>query len=284
VVAGEGAQRSARTLRRREPKQESQTVIKVGSDFYIHASSQNSRRATRVLVNGESFAVFDLGGDILETPDEPLGFFHRDTRHLGRFELKIAGETPHYLNSYTSRENAQLRINLSNPDLSIDGAEIKLRRNSIQIERNWVIAGAAIFHKAIVRNLEVEIPLDFLFGVDFADLFEVRGLKRARRGDFSEPNVTVDRVRFFYRGLDGVPRFTDVVFEPRPVALEAGRASFLITLKPDEQRELEIRVAGGCEEMLKSSRLPARFEKGPGASPIGDCSVRRRMEHDYCEQ
>jgi hypothetical protein len=81
-----------------------------------------------------------------------LAFFHRDTRHLSRFELKIAGETPYYLNSYTSRENAQLRINLSNPDLSIDGAEIKLPRNSIQIERNWVIAGAAIFHKAIVRN------------------------------------------------------------------------------------------------------------------------------------
>jgi hypothetical protein len=101
---------AARTLRRREPKQESQTVIKVGSDFYIHASSQNSRRATRVLVNGESFAVSDLGGDILETPDEPLGFFHRDTRYLSRFELKIAGETPYYLNSYTGRENAQLRM------------------------------------------------------------------------------------------------------------------------------------------------------------------------------
>jgi len=97
---------AARTLRRREPKQESQTVIKVGSDFYIHASSLNSRRATRVLVNGESFAVFDLGGDILETPDEPLGFFHRDTRHLSRFELKIAGETPYYLLLYQPRERS----------------------------------------------------------------------------------------------------------------------------------------------------------------------------------
>src|SRR5437879_6569446 len=110
-----------RTLRRRDPKNESQTVIKVGSDFYIRASSLTSRRATRVLVNGESFAVFEVGGDILQTPDEPLGFFHRDTRYLSRFELKIAGETPYYLNSYASRENAQLRINLSNPDLGVHG-------------------------------------------------------------------------------------------------------------------------------------------------------------------
>jgi hypothetical protein len=130
-------------LRRREPERESQTVIKLGSDFYIRASSLTSRRATRVLVNGESFAVFEIGGDVLETPQEPLGFFHRDTRYLSRFELKIADETPYYLNSYASRENAQLRINLSNPDLGVDG-EIELPRNSIQIERNWVIAGPAL--------------------------------------------------------------------------------------------------------------------------------------------
>jgi hypothetical protein len=66
-------------LRLRDSEQESQTVIKVGADFYIHASSLTSRRATRVLVSGESFAVFEVGGDILQTPNEPLGFFHRDT-------------------------------------------------------------------------------------------------------------------------------------------------------------------------------------------------------------
>jgi hypothetical protein len=35
------------TLRLRDSEQESQTVIKVGADFYIHASSLTSRRATR---------------------------------------------------------------------------------------------------------------------------------------------------------------------------------------------------------------------------------------------
>jgi hypothetical protein len=63
------------TLRLRDSEQESQTVIKVGADFYIHALSLTSRRATRLLVNGESFAVFEVGGDILQTPNEPLGSF-----------------------------------------------------------------------------------------------------------------------------------------------------------------------------------------------------------------
>lgn len=76
------------TLRLRDcdSEQESQTVIKVGADFHIYASSLTSRRATRMLVNGKGFTVFEIGGDILQTPNEPLGFFHRGSRYLSRFE------------------------------------------------------------------------------------------------------------------------------------------------------------------------------------------------------
>jgi glycogen debranching enzyme len=262
----------ARTLRRRNPEQEPRTVIKVGSDFYIHASSLTSRRATRVLVNGESFAVFEAGGDILETPDEPVGFFHRDTRYLSRFELKIAGETPYYLNSYVSSENAQLRINLSNPDLGFRGSEIELPRNSIQIERDWVIAGPALFHKVTVRNyarLQVEIPLDFLFGGDFADVFEVRGFKRDNRGHQSEPELAGNTVTFVYRGLDNLRRFTSIAFAPQPSALETRRASFLFTLKPDEQKDVEVRITCGCEENDAGSQAPLKFD---------DSLTQRRLE------
>jgi glycogen debranching enzyme len=252
-----------RTLRLRDSEQESQTVIKVGRDFYIHASSLTSRRATRVLVNGESFAVFEVGGDVLETPNEPLGFFHRDTRYLSRFELRIAGATPYYLNSYASRENAQLRINLSNPDLGFQDEEIELPRNSIQIERNWVIAGAALFHKLTVKNyarLRVAIPLDFVFGVDFADLFEVRGFKRADQRPHPDQEVTDNVVTFLYRGRDGLRRFTRIIFDSPPATLGTERASFRFTLKPDEQRELEVRIVSGCEQADAGSQTPIRFD------------------------
>ena len=253
---------SAQSLRPAGKAKESQTVIKIGSDFYVRASSLTSRRATRVLANGESFAVFEVGGDILETPDEPLGFFHLDTRHLSRFELKIAGEPPYLLNSYVSSENAQLRINLSNPDLGVNGETIELPRNSIQIERNWVIVDGAIYHHVIVRNfchLQVEIPLDFLFAVDFADLFEVRGVKRKRHGEHANPAVTGQGVKYSYLGLDRVRRFTEVEFHTRPTALEAGRASFLFSLKPEEQRDLEVRIFGGYEGPSPEGRAPTRF-------------------------
>jgi len=251
------------SLRLRGPVREPETVIKVGSDFYIRASSLTSRRATRVLVNGESFAVFEAGGDMVETPEEPLGFFHRDTRHVSRFELKIAGEPPYFLNSYSSRENAQLRINLCNPDLGRDGDTVELPRTSIQIERNWVIADAALYHKVIVRNfshLRVEIPLDFLFGVDFADLFEVRGFKREGRGEHFDPVVGVADAKYSYQGLDGVGRFTKFDFLPRPSTLEKGRASYLFILKPDEQQEIEVRIVGGSEDITAGDEPPTRFD------------------------
>jgi glycogen debranching enzyme len=237
-------------------------VIKASSDFHVHGSALTSRRGARVLVNGESFAVFEVGGDILETPDEPLGFFHRDTRYLSRFELKIAGATPYYLNSYASQENAQLRINLSNPDLGFRGEEIQLPRNSIQLERSWVIAGPALFHKLKVRNyahLPVEISLGFLFGVDFADVFEVRGFKRSRVGTPCKPQVTDTCVTFLYHGLDSVTRFAKIVFESPPSTLESGQATFVFTLQPDEDRDFEVQIIGGSEERGENNQIPVRF-------------------------
>jgi glycogen debranching enzyme len=250
-------------LKSNRPRHEPRTVIKVGSDFYIHASSLTSRRSTRVLVNGESFAVFEASGDLLETPNEPLGFFHRDTRYLSRFELKIAGETPYYLNSYITPENAQLRINLTNPDLCLDGEEIELPTSSIQIERNWVISGASLFHKLVVHNFTrrpVEIPLDFLFGTDFSDLFEVRGLKRIRRGQLADPEVASDTVTLSYLGLDGRTRSTRIRFDPVPRDLQPGRAAFLITLEPEERWEGEVRLTGECSDAAAHVQVPVGFE------------------------
>lgn len=255
---------SSRNLKPRESPKETGTIIKVGPDFHILASSLTSRRATRVLANGESFAVFEVGGDILNSPLEPLGFFHRDTRYLSRFELKVVGEMPYYLNSYISGENAQLQVNLSNPDLGLHDDAVELARNSLQIERNWVLQDAVLLHKLVVRNFErvrVEIPLDLLFGADFADLFEVRGLKRIRRGECSPPEVSRKAVRFSYQGLDNVRRFTEISFDPEPVGLTAERAAFRLTLNPNQQKDLEVRILAGCEKKPQSNVYPARFDE-----------------------
>ena len=145
-----------------------------------------SRRTTRVLAHGESFAVFETTGDILESPLEALGFFYRDTRHLSCFEIGIAGEVPHFLNSYVSDDNTEVRANLTNPDLlGADDAKL-LPRDLIQIQRSWVLSSARLFQRIAIHNFApstVKIELNFALGADFRDMFEVRGLSRKKRGE-----------------------------------------------------------------------------------------------------
>jgi len=228
----------------------SRTVLKIGSDFYVLASALTSRRGSRVLANGQGFAVFDVGGDILDSPLEALGFFHRDTRYLSRFELRIHGSTPYFLNSYLSDDKAQLRVNLTNPDLDGHSHAIKLPRDLIQMERSWVLDDATLVHRLRVRNyaeVSLQIPLEFFLGADFADIFEVRGVERKRRGKSLLSEVNKGTVRFSYAGLDGVRRFTEVAFDTKPRALSGNRAAFLVNLARDETASLEVRVTGGTE-------------------------------------
>jgi len=57
-------------------------VIEVGQHFYIRASSSLADDRTRVLLNGDTFAVFDRSGDIQPVGFGQQGIFHWETRHL----------------------------------------------------------------------------------------------------------------------------------------------------------------------------------------------------------
>ncbi|HEY1850666.1 MAG TPA: amylo-alpha-1,6-glucosidase [Candidatus Binataceae bacterium] len=201
-----------------------------------------------MLADGHSFSIFDAGGDILESPLEALGLFHSDTRFLSRFELRIDGEVPYFLNSFLSDDKAQLRVNLTNPDLNVQGDTIGLPRNSIQLERSWTLGQAALFHRLVVRNYTqapIKIDLEFRFGVDFVDLFEVRGVKRDHHGEMLPPERQADRIKFLYRGLDHALRFSEMHFLQAPTKLEADRAVYSLNLEPDAHSTLELGISCG---------------------------------------
>jgi glycogen debranching enzyme len=63
------------------------------------------------------------------------------------------------------------------------------------------------------------IPLEIAFDADFADLFEVRGDTRKRRGTLSVAVVDARTVRFTYVGLDAITRCTTIHFDPPPAYL-----------------------------------------------------------------
>ena len=57
----------------------------------------------------------------------------------------------------------------------------------------------------------VDIPFRLRFAADFADIFEVRGVTRKRRGERLEDIVEADSVILSYRGLDDVVRRTHIL-------------------------------------------------------------------------
>jgi glycogen debranching enzyme len=238
-----------------------QTFLKVGSDYYVLASSLASRRQSKVLANGQSFAVFDAAGDIIESPLEALGFFNCDTRHLSRFEMQIAGTEPYFLNSYLSDDRAQFRATLTNADLGKRGEPSWLPRNSIRIDRGWVLDGAALYHRVTLRNYvraPVEVELDFFYRVDFVDVFEVRGLRRERRGQMLSAAIDGSQIELSYSGLDNLRRSTEIRFDCAASEINEQRALFVLRLEPGETRTLECRITAG-----EQSR-PGRSVQGAG--------------------
>src|SRR6185295_3477593 len=80
-------------------------------------------------------------------------------------------------------------------------------------------------------NRHVRINLSMSFGNDFADLFEVRGMRRRRRGKLG---VTVDAATAMldYAGLDGVARRTSLRFDPMPNRLDLGIGTYVLEMPP----------------------------------------------------
>src|ERR1035441_2314477 len=87
----------------------SQDVIEVGQQFYIRASSSLADDRTRVLLDGDTFAVFDRSGDIQPVGFGQQGIFNQETRHLSRLEMQLAGVRPLLLSSAMREDRSEER-------------------------------------------------------------------------------------------------------------------------------------------------------------------------------
>ena len=128
-------------------------------------------------------------------------------------------------------------------------------RDSLLIERTKFLWNTVCYERIEIRNYaghSVRVAVDVLFGSDFHDLFEVRGLKRQHRGFSAERIVTPDAVELLYEGLDEVTRCCSVTFAPAPKRLLAHRATWLVDISTASQQTFFVRVA--CEENGSKSR------------------------------
>jgi glycogen debranching enzyme len=202
------------------------------ASFYIPAT-EPTMRLRRTMKRDDCFLVFDSHGDIGASPGGPDGLFNGDTRYLSHFELLINGLQPLLLGSNLSDDNCVLSVDLTNPDIYYD-KRIILQKNLLHVARTVFVWRSTLFHRFVVRNFSadrVRLLLSITFDSDFADVFEVRGAQRARRGAVHSL-VEGNGADFIYLGLDGKTRRTRIMFEPTPTHLSPSLASFQLDLEP----------------------------------------------------
>ncbi|HJZ31527.1 MAG TPA: glycogen debranching N-terminal domain-containing protein [Hyphomicrobiaceae bacterium] len=221
--------------------------------FYIPATNSPSR-PRRTLKHDDTFAVFDSYGDIGASAGGPDGLFDHDTRYLSHLELLINGTQPLLLHSEIKADNLSFSVDLTNPDIYRDG-KLWLAKDTIHIARAIYLYNGSLRERMCVTNHgpdNVNVTLSLVFASDFADIFEVRGIRRERRGESWAAVTGSGSVLLSYRGLDGVVRETSMSFEPQPSLLQSGIASYSLSLANGAKQAIFI-TATGREHLPKST-------------------------------
>jgi glycogen debranching enzyme len=216
------------------------------------------------LKDKDIFMVADAFGDVLGEGD---GLFDDDTRILSRFQLYLGSHSPSLLSAAIGRDNVFFTSHSANQRLPYPGGPVA-PPGVLHIERKRFLWDQRLYERICLVNYsrdEVIIPLTFEFDVDFHDMFEVRGLKRPRRGERHEPEVDGRSVTFRYDGLDNIQRTSVITFSDPPGRLGANRAEYFYPMRPEGRLELYIEIgleAGPTptRERFRSQAARARFD------------------------
>ena len=214
------------------------------ANYYIQAKSAPSAERALVLKQDETFGIFDHYGDIDATQRAEEGIYHRGTRYLSCLKLNFLRSRPLLLSSTVRRDNVLLAADLTNPD--IFGAEgLLLGRGALHIYRAHFLWRDTLYMAVRVRSFAltpVEVALTIEFGADYADIFEVRGLKREHRGVLLEPRIggRNSEVMLEYKGLDAVLRRTVIRASTAAQVMLPSTLCFALQLPSKEERFFEL--------------------------------------------
>jgi glycogen debranching enzyme len=226
-------------------EQEPGDLIAVGDHYYILASTFAADLPKLVLKHDEAFFVADRRGDFPDVPESEFGLYVGGTRFLDRFELRVNGQRPLVLNAAVSDDNLQVAVDLTNADMR-EGETVLLAGRTLRLARRLTLYGGQLCQVLTLESFAAEavhVELGWQFEADFADVFEVRGLRRERRGDRLKPVCGPAMVRLSYRGLDKTVRTTWLHFDPPPRRLTPESARYHLTVAPGGRQDLLVTVS-----------------------------------------
>jgi glycogen debranching enzyme len=223
--------------------------------FYIPMTGP-AARPRRSLKHDDTFIVLDSHGDIGASAGGPDGLFNADTRYLARLELVLDDVQPLLLGSNMRDDNSALTVDLTNPDIYRHG-RIVLQKDILHVVRTLFLWRGTAYQRIGLQNHGENLAsfdLTLLFDNDFADLFEVRGEKRPRRGTGSSRLLGASDVALDYMGLDRKSRSTALHFDPRPTHLAVNSATYHFDLAPQQISSLF--VTASCNKPIPHKPVP----------------------------
>jgi glycogen debranching enzyme len=217
----------------------------VSGEFYVVATSGMADQRHRIIKNSNTVAVFDIHGDICRGDSSPQGLYCQGTRFLSHHTLALEGKRLLLLSSDIRRDNLLVTVDLTNPDLMLDSEQM-IPRGALHVFRSKFLWEGRCYEKYRFKNFGLRpasFSFQFAFDADFADIFEVRGLKRHQRGEYKNPRISKNMLEFTYLGLDQVIRRTRIDFSIQPKRIHKNGADYQVSLDVNEELELQVIVS-----------------------------------------
>ncbi|MEM7551571.1 MAG: amylo-alpha-1,6-glucosidase [Bacteroidota bacterium] len=201
---------------------------------------------TQVLNHHGTFAILNRSGDILPLGEEFQGIYYEDTRYVNGLKLHLNNHSPTLLSSNIKEENEILSVDLTNPKMLFKGEWFP--QGIIHIHRSQLVRDGHFHEKIEIENHNsnehtCELTLDF--DGDFKDIFEVRGVKREKRGEFlgfeyPDKNTII----MSYLGLDQVVRRCKITFNQAFSRLsQDGEIKYDLKLFPKKFQKVEYTIS-----------------------------------------
>jgi glycogen debranching enzyme len=236
-----------------------------------------------VLKRGNLFLVANRLGDVSPAGARDLGFFLTDTRHLSGWRMLVEGGPPLCLSTHVSTDY------VSQIDFTITGLhEGDLLGvepvNYVHLRREQIIDDVLV-DRFVLTNFQgrpIDQWIELEWAADFADVFEIRGAHRAKRGRYHLPKIGSSTVILRYDGLDERSYFTEIGVEigegsagaARVERLDGDGARMGFHLASGESAEVSISVRAGVDQAKQPLRKRFEVRQRENAEAYGEWAQR----------
>jgi glycogen debranching enzyme len=229
------------------------------SDVDLHqviTADVPSGERTHALRHDDCFGLFNEIGDIDAETRSEAGLYRGGVRHLSRLTLTVAGLRPLLLAASPREDNVLLTVNLTNPDVRIEGGKVGLPRGTLHITRSRFIFSGVCYEMIRVRNFAlstVSAELVVRFGSDFENIVDVRAQRRIDAARARYERVERDSVTQGCLGADEIVRETVVDCHTAPDTISADSLRYRLHI--GSRGEKTIAFAVGC----RSAKQPVQI-------------------------